>query len=189
MLDTLKEIDTQWFLWVNSHHTTAHDWTMWTFSQHWWWAAVLVLFFGFVTLCNEPRRWWLVLAAAVLCFLLADQGSVLIKNIVCRPRPCHALTDVYMFRTRCGGEYGFVSSHAANALALLTLLWMRYRRHTLAVLLMALWALTTCYSRIYLGKHYPGDVVCGALFGAVVGIVVYALTTTIEKKMKKSETK
>ena len=103
---------------------------------------------------------------------------------------CHALEDVRMFRTGCGGQYGFVSSHAANAFAIVTLLWLRYRRTaTWTVALMVLWAIATCYSRAYLGKHYPGDLVCGALFGMVVGLIVWWLTTMIEKKLHKCETK
>lgn len=191
MLDVLQQTDTQWFFWINSHHTTALDWTMWVLSQHWCFAAVLLLAFGFTTLRAEPRRWWLILLAIGLCFLLADQGSVqLFKNTVGRLRPCHALENVRMFRTGCGGQYGFVSSHAANAFAIVTLLWLRYRRTaTWAVALMILWAVATCYSRAYLGKHYPGDLVCGALFGMVVGLIVWWLTTMIEKKLHKCETK
>ena len=191
MLDVLQQTDTQWFFWINSHHTTALDWTMWVLSQHWCFAAVLLLAFGFTTLRTEPRRWWLILLAIGLCFLLADQGSVqLFKNTVGRLRPCHALEDVRMFRTGCGGQYGFVSSHAANAFAIVTLLWLRYRRTTTwTVTLMVLWAIATCYSRAYLGKHYPGDLVCGALFGMVVGLIVWWLTTMIEKKLHKCETK
>jgi undecaprenyl-diphosphatase len=191
MLDYLQQIDTEWFLWVNSHHNTVMDWTMWVLSQHWFFAAVLLMAFGLTTLRTEPRRWWLVLAAIGLCFLLADQGSVqLFKNTVCRLRPCHAIEDVRMFRTGCGGQYGFVSSHAANAFAIVTLLWLRYRRTaTWTVVVMLLWALATCYSRAYLGKHYPGDLLCGALFGIVVGLIVWWLLSLVEKKLHKCETK
>lgn len=191
MLDYLQQIDTEWFLWVNSHHTTALDWTMWVLSQHWCFAAVLLMAFGMTTLRTEPRRWWLVLAAIGLCFLLADQGSVqLFKNTVCRLRPCHAIEDVRMFRTGCGGQYGFVSSHAANAFAIVTLLWLRYRRTaTWTTVVMVLWATATCYSRAYLGKHYPGDLICGAMFGIVVGLIVWWLATLAEKKLHKGETK
>lgn len=191
MWETLQQIDTEWFLWVNSHHCTALDWVMWTLSQHWCFAVVLLLAFGLTTLRTEPRRWWLALLAIALCFLLADQGSVqLFKNTVCRLRPCHALDNVRMFRTSCGGQYGFVSSHAANAFAIVTFLFLRYRHKAkLATICMILWAFATCYSRAYLGKHYPGDLVCGALFGIVVGIVVWLVANFFEKKIHKSETK
>lgn len=182
MLETLKQIDTQWFLWVNSHHTTALDWVMWTLSQHWSWAIVLALAFGLLTLRREPRRWWLVLSGIVLCFILADQGSVhLFKETVGRLRPCHALEEVRMFHTHCGGQYGFVSSHAANAFAVVTFLILRYREKRWCVVLLTLWALVTCYSRAYLGKHYPGDLLCGALFGVIIGLVIWLLCKYIEK--------
>lgn len=191
MLEALLQFDTDVFRWINSHHCTAMDWTMWVLSQHWCMAVVLLIFFGLVTLRTEPRRWWLVLLAVGLCFLLADQGSVhLLKETVCRLRPCHALDDVRMFRTGCGGQYGFVSSHAANAFAVVTLLWMRYRKkNRLGVILLIVWAVATCYSRAYLGKHYPGDLVCGAMFGTVVGLIVWWVMNYFEKKMQKSETK
>lgn len=192
MLETLKEIDTQWFLWINSHHSTALDWTMWTLSQHWSWAVVIVLAFVLLTLRQESRRWWLVAVGVVLCFLLADQGSVLIKDTVCRLRPCHALEDVRMFRTHCGGQYGFVSSHAANAFAVALFFvqryWKRMKRQW-PLLLLIVWALATSYSRAYLGKHYPGDLVCGAILGCIIALIVWWLTDTIEKKLRKSETK
>lgn len=190
MIDALKQFDTEAFLWINSHHTTVLDWVLWTVSQHWCWAVVVLAAFGWLTLRNEPRRWWLVAAALGLCFLLADQGSVhLFKDTVCRLRPCHALEDVRMFHTHCGGQYGFVSSHAANALAIVTFLILRYRKQTWACILLVLWATVTCYSRAYLGKHYPGDLLCGALFGAVIGLVVWWLCAWIEKKLPTGETK
>ena len=193
MLETLNNLDTQWFWWINSHHCTAMDWVMWSLSQHWCMAAVIVLAFCLLTLRYEPRRWWIVLIGIALCFLLADQGSVqLFKNTVCRLRPCHALEDVRMFRTSCGGQYGFVSSHAANVFAVAMFLTLRYWKRVKRqwpLLLIALWAIATCYSRPYLGKHYPGDVICGAVFGAIIALIVWWVTAVIEKKFCKSETK
>lgn len=190
MLETLKQLDTEAFVWINSHHNPIADWVLWTLSQHWSWAIVLGLVFGLATMRQEPRRWWLVALAVGLCFLIADQGSVhLFKEQFHRLRPCHALDDVRMFHTRCGGLYGFVSSHAANALAIATFLCLRYRKKAWVVITLSIWALLTCYSRAYLGKHYPGDLLCGGLFGAVTGIVVFTLTTIIEKKSQSSGTK
>ena len=193
MLETLNNLDTQWFWWINSHYCTAMDWVMWSLSQHWCMAAVIVLAFCLLTLRYEPRRWWIVLIGIALCFLLADQGSVqLFKNTVGRLRPCHALEDVRMFRTGCGGQYGFVSSHAANMFAVAMFLMLRYwkrAKRQWPLLLIALWAIATCYSRPYLGKHYPGDVICGAVFGAIIALIVWWVTAVIEKKFCKSETK
>ena len=191
MLDTLLQFDTDLFRWVNGHHNTVLDWTFWTLSQHWCWLVVLLLAFTLITLRKEPKRWWLVLVGVALCFLLADQGSVhLFKDTVCRLRPCHVLDDVRMFRTHCGGQYGFVSSHAANAFAIVTFLWMRYRKVCRwGAVLMVVWAVLTCYSRAYLGKHYPGDLLCGALFGIVIGLIMWVVVNFFEKKLQKCETK
>lgn len=202
---SLVQTDTDLFLWINQHHCTAADWILWVASQGWSWAVVLVLTLALATLRKEPRRWWVVLLGIALCFLLADRTSVFIKYLVCRPRPCYALEGVRMFRTSCGGEYGFVSSHAANVFALSMFLTLRYRRslrhsHTrhLFPILMFLWAAVVGYSRPYLGKHYPGDVICGALLGVLLGTLVYFAAQLIDnishnaynqKKLSENETK
>ena len=127
------------------------------------WRAVVVLVLG-----------------VVLCFLLSARISVVcFKDVFCRLRPCHALDDVRMYRTSCGGLYGFVSSHAANVFSLALFLSLFYRRlpcsprRGLVVFLLFAWAFGVGYSRPDLGKHYPGDVLCGALLGLLVGTVVY----------------
>ena len=194
----LVQTDTDLFLWINQHHCTAADWILWVASQSWSWAIVLVVTIVFTTLRHEPRRWWLVLLGIVLCFLLADRTSVFIKYLVCRPRPCHALENVRMFRTTCGGAYGFVSSHAANVFSLAMFLVLRYCRslshsrilqrdntpyhkcHCLFPILIFLWACIVGYSRPYLGKHYPGDVICGGILGLLIGLCVYLVIQLID---------
>ena len=191
MIETLNNFDTQLFYLINGHHCTAMDWVMWVFTARWSWIIVIVAAFCFSTLRHEPRKWWIVLAGIALCFLLADQGSVqLFKNTVCRLRPCHALPDVHMFREGCGGLCGFISSHAANAFAIATFFCLRYwKRDKIVPVCMIVWACLTSYSRAYLGKHYPGDLICGALFGILVGIVILQVTSWTEKKLHKRETK
>lgn len=120
---------------------------------------------------------------------------MLFKDTVCRLRPCHALPDVHLFREGCGGQYGFVSSHAANAFALVMFFWFRYRRKNsstharIVPICLLVWAVLVCYSRIYLGKHYPGDILCGALFGLLVGWFVWWIINFFEKKFFIRETK
>ncbi|MBQ9473787.1 MAG: phosphatase PAP2 family protein [Bacteroidales bacterium] len=185
----MSGFDTTLFQWINSHHCTVADWVLWCASQGWSWAVVLLAVFVICTLRREPGRWWLVLAGIALCFLFADQLSATVfKPGFCRLRPCHALPDVRMFRTGCGGMYGFISSHAANVVACATFLAMRYRKAALSWL-MALWCLVVCYSRPYLGKHYPGDVVAGALVGFAIGATVCFIAAWAEGKITSSSTK
>ena len=189
-MSDLEQLDTSLFLWINRHHCEATDWVLWVSSQGWSWIVVILLAFSLTTLRREPRRWWLVLAGIGLCFLLADRISVLcFKDVFCRLRPCQTIEGVRMFRTSCGGLYGFVSSHAANVFALAMFLSLRFRNKGhhgwMFTLLIFLWAIVVCYSRPYLGKHYPGDVVCGAALGLCIGTVVYFAIQGIEKLIYK----
>jgi undecaprenyl-diphosphatase len=81
---------------------------------------------------------------------------------------------VHLFNGECGGLYSFVSSHATNAfnVALLSLLFIKKRWYSISIII---WALVIGYSRIYLGVHYPGDVLCGSLLGAFIGWGMYKL--------------
>ena len=205
MIDCLQRIDTHLFYWVNSHHAAWLDWPLWVASQGWSWAVVLTIAFLFLALRHERHTWgWLAVGIA-LCFLFSDRISVIcFKDVVCRLRPCHALDGVRMFHTNCGGQYGFVSSHAANVFALAIFLAMRYwraqrgsdgptdktgRQNSLFPILIMLWACVVGYSRPYLGKHYPGDVLCGALVGLGLGALVYFLTVKGEQRLAKRKEK
>lgn len=192
-MEWLNHIDTECFYWINHHHSTFTDWLMWIASQSWSWVIVILCIFVLLTLRQEPRRWWIVALGIAFCFLLSDRISVLcFKNVVCRLRPCHALEDVRMFRTTCGGLYGFISSHAANVFSLAMFFSLRYshgkfkhaflNRHSQVIvpLVLFMWALLVGYSRPYLGKHYPGDVLCGAIVGIALGAFVYFVIRKLE---------
>ncbi|MBQ6238111.1 MAG: phosphatase PAP2 family protein [Bacteroidales bacterium] len=199
-MERIIEIDKSVFWWVNSHHTDWLDWTMWVFSQSWSWLIVIVLAYYFTTIRHDRRSWLWVLAGIGVCILLADKISTdAIKDGVQRLRPCYELDGVRMFHTSKGGHYGFVSSHAANAFAVamfFSLLYggkrntgsgeqgaeSTYRSKALPYLLFA-WATVTGYSRAYLGKHYPGDIICGAFLGLGVGALVYFVISLIRRKI------
>lgn len=194
----LEQLDTRLFWWVNGHNNSVLDWLMWISSQHWCWLVVVVAVYLLVTMRHDRSGWLWVLLGIGLCFLLADQiSNNAIKEGVQRLRPCWALEEVRMFRTTKGGPYGFVSSHAANAFAIAMYFSLmyggrksnktgdseeRYRSPLLPYLLVG-WALIVGYSRAYLGKHYPGDVICGALLGLGVGAVVYFAISWIRRRM------
>jgi len=131
------------------------------------------------------RKFLIIILFIILAATLADQASVLVKNYVHRLRPCHepALEGlVHLVRGECGGLYSFVSSHATNSfdVALLSLLFIRKRWFSITIVL---WALVVGYSRIYLGVHYPGDVICGSILGALIGWSIYSLYVLTDNKI------
>ena len=104
-------------------------------------------------------------------------SSGLIKPWVCRLRPTHepALAGmVHLVNGYTGGMYGFVSSHAANTMACALLFSLLYK-NKYATIGLILWVALNCYSRMYLGVHYPGDIIGGLLVGALLAVLVYAL--------------
>ena len=142
-----------------------------------WIPLLLVLLF--ILLKNRPwREVLLFVVCLALVILIADRfSSGFCKPFFHRFRPSHepALEGlVDLVNDRRGGLYGFISSHAANTFAVCTFVALYLRRH-LATLTLILWACLSSYSRIYLGLHYPGDILVGALFGILTGLTMYGL--------------
>jgi undecaprenyl-diphosphatase len=131
------------------------------------------------------RKFFIILLFIILAATISDQISVLIKNLVHRLRPCHEPSLeglVHMVNGECGGLYSFVSSHATNSfdVALISLLFIRRRWFTISIII---WAIVIGYSRIYLGVHYPGDVLCGSILGASIGWSSYQLYSLTDNKI------
>lgn len=169
-------LDQQLFLFLNSLNSPFMDKVMYVITAKLTWVP---LYLALLYVFNKKlgRKFWLFLIIIGLSVLLADRGSVLIKNTVDRLRPCHEPSlegQIHLIGERCGGRYGFVSSHASNAfnVALLSLLVIRRKWYTISIVF---WALIVGYSRIYAGVHYPGDVICGSIYGALVGWSMYSL--------------
>lgn len=111
---------------------------------------------------------------------IADKLSVyLFKDVFMRLRPCHNPAIANLIHTiggACGGQYGFVSSHAANTFAFAFLVGLIFKKHyPKLIYYMFFWATMVSYSRIYVGVHYPGDVVCGAMLGVTVSWMVWKI--------------
>lgn len=177
MLEFLDNIDKQWLLALNNDYADFWDGLMFGFSEKLTWVP-LYLSLIFVIFKKWKQQGWWIIIALVLCIVIADQtASGILKDTVKRYRPSQDPElegMVEIVKNYKGGLYGFVSSHAANSfgLALLSSLIFRNRIYTIAIFS---WALVNAYSRIYLGVHYPGDILGGIIVGLLAGWLVYWL--------------
>lgn len=179
LLQLLNQWDTDLLLAINGWHNGYWDTFMYAFSGKWVWVPMYAALL-YVLARNLPWRttlWCLV--GVALCITFADQvGASLIRPWAERLRPANPenpISDlVHIVNGYRGGRYGFPSCHAANTFGLAFYLMLVVRRKALTGLLVA-WALVTCYSRAYLGVHYPGDLLAGALLGLAGAALCYTL--------------
>lgn len=188
MLSYLNDIDTSLFLFLNSFHSDFWDVVFVWITGKWSWVP---LYLFLVVLVAFKFKWkaLYVYMFIVLLIFIADKTSVyLFKEMFERLRPSHNddLADViYLVNDYRGGQYGFVSSHAANTFSLATFLGLLLRKYYKIMFpFLLLWATLVAYSRIYLGVHYPGDILGGAALGGVVGVFVYLLLKYLNQWFK-----
>ena len=184
MIDYLKHIDTELFLWLNNKHNTFFDFVMFWSTDKYTWIPFYILILYFVRR-KFHRRTSLVIALVPVLILLSDQISVHgFKEVFERYRPCHNLliqNQVHLI-AGCGGEFGFVSSHAANTFATALFLSLLFKKRNVTVLLF-IWASFVSYTRIYAGVHYPADVLGGAILGMAIAVIMAKLFYYLEHKI------
>ncbi len=185
MLEFLKQLDQDILLAINGLHTPWLDNLMMTFTHG---AAWLPFFLVIIGMLIYRYRWAAVtlLLLTAITILLTDQLSAsLIKPLVGRLRPSHnpQLEGIlHLVNGYRGGMYGFVSSHAANSFGVATFLWLASRQRIAWIWIMYVWAGLFAFTRIYLGVHYPSDIVVGALLGMAVGWFLFRLALHLPQK-------
>jgi len=177
LISTLNSWDTNLFLSINGCNSPFFDGFMYGVSYKLTWIPLYLSVLYIVIKQWKKESIWVILSL-VLCIVISDQiSSGLIKNLVQRLRPSHVEQlkgVIHLVNNYSGGQYGFVSSHSANAVgfALLSSLLFKRRTYTISIFT---WALLTAYSRIYLGVHYPLDVLGGALVGTLAALFCFWL--------------
>jgi undecaprenyl-diphosphatase len=184
-METLNRLDTDAFLWLNGRHLNWLDWVMyWISNREFWFPAyaALLVWLGWKFRRNAFGM-AVTLGAAVA---LSDQlTSSVLKPFFHRLRPCHEPTIerlVYVV-WECGGQFGFASSHAANAFSFATVLYLLLPQYSRYTRWLFAWAALISYSRIYVGAHYPLDLLAGAGVGTAAGVLCAIVYRFIQKKL------
>ncbi|GGK68246.1 phosphatase PAP2 family protein [Rufibacter glacialis] len=180
-MDELKAIDQALFLELNGYHNPFWDAVMVLISNKYVWFPFYGVLAGLLIYFNKRRGLLMVLCLGASVGLADFISSGILKPYFARLRPCHdqLINANVNFVDGCGGLYGFVSSHAANAFAVaIFVIFLLPKKQWVFKGLLLVWAMAISYSRVYLGVHYPGDITAGALIGvgtAWLSIYIYRL--------------
>jgi undecaprenyl-diphosphatase len=177
MLDTLEAIDRALLLKINSLHAPWLDTLMWYVSETWPTFLLVFIIAWFIFRRMRTKKAVEFLLGCLFTAICTDLSSNAMKHAVKRYRPTHNIeiqTKVRVLNQYMGGKYGFFSGHAANTFGVVTFIylsvsWIR-RKY---ILLISIYPFLVVYSRMYLGVHYPSDIIMGMIDGIFFGWLVY----------------
>ncbi len=178
MIEFLDALDKELFLFLNGFHSPFIDQVMFRLTNQLTW---IPLFLFIIYKLIKNFRWetlWILLGVAIVITLSDQLVSGFMKPFFERLRPSHAYdlqALVHTVNGYQGGLYGFASSHAANSFGIAVFLWQVTRDKIHWIWVMFAWAILFSYTRIYLGVHYPGDIITGGLLGAGFGYLTAVL--------------
>ncbi len=170
-------LDKELTLWLNSFHNSFFDIFFYLFTDRFIWLPLYLIIALFIVSRQGTRGIMTILFIVILIGCTDFISAGIIKPLFERLRPSHDGVLQYMIHVvncRRGGMYGFCSSHACNTFALATFFALMVRSKALSWTLF-IWAIVNCYSRIYCGVHFVGDIVCGAILGAIIAGIAYQI--------------
>lgn len=189
-MEKLAELDRELFLYLNNLGTERWDWLWIAISDKW---MAIPLYALLLYLIFRKFGWKPTIITMVVVTLLitaTDQLANLFKHGFERPRPCRqegVMEYARYVAERCG-RYGYFSAHAANSTGVAVFLSLLFKRHyPKLVIFLIFWAIVVSYSRIYLGVHYPGDVITGMIIGVLFGYLFYHLRKFLTLKILKKD--
>lgn len=187
-MDWQPVIDADWraLSFFNGSDSLFFDGFISTLTSGWTWLPLYVGWLYMVVKNNELSKVIAIISAVACCLLLTEvMAEGVVKPLVARPRPLNDLVlghTVDVVQGITASDYSFFSAHAANTMGL-ALFFCLLVRNTLFSLAMMLWTLVNGYTRLYLGMHFPFDVLTGFVWGAFVAIVVYAIYHFVERRL------
>ena len=189
-MEELSRLDKELLIYFNNLGSPEWDWLWIAISDKW----MAIQFYAILLFLVFRKFGWksTVLTMIVIALLITatDQLANLFKHGFERPRPCRAegvMDSIRYVAERCG-RYGFFSAHAANSTGVAIFLSLLFRKvYPKLAFLLVFWAIIVSYSRVYLGVHYPGDILVGMLVGIILGFLFYNLRKFVEQRFPFSE--
>lgn len=187
MLEKIEELDQQVFLFLNGLHNEFFDVVMYWITLKYTWFPFYGLLVIFLIWKYRLEGFYMVLAIGLVVALSDQFTSSFMKPYFVRLRPCYEpdLEETIHIVAGCGGKYGFASSHAANAFGFAAIVWLLLRNTYRHLGWLFVWAAVVSYSRIYMGVHYPVDIIIGGLCGFLFGWLIFWLYQLIISKGRK----
>ena len=186
MIEFLLNLDRDLLLLINGWNAPWLDSFMVTLTNGLKWSPLFLIVIGMMIYKFRWQSIVMLVFIALVIFLTDRISAGLIKPWIGRLRPSHepGLEGLlHLVNGYKGGLYSFVSSHAANAFGVATFLWLVLRKHIKWIWVMFIWAAIFSYTRIYLGVHYPFDILGGGVLGAIIGLLVYKIGRVMPKKL------
>jgi undecaprenyl-diphosphatase len=187
MLDQINNLDTKLFLYLNSLHDQSLDILMLALSYNKLFMLLLISTLVSFGIYYFKKSFLIAFLFCLLTFGLSDViSSKGFKDNFKRLRPCHQehlANKVHLAGKKCwGGKYGFLSSHASNSFAIAMFFWLLFRKKSKWFALLFIHAGMVSYSRVYLARHFPLDIICGAILGMTISYLVFQLYLKLLQK-------
>jgi len=183
-MNRFLDIDQSIFFLINGNHSPFWDEIMIFSTQAYTWAAFFILFLFFIFKKYKTKKGLVILLVLIIAVTFSDQFSTVVKELVKRFRPSHepSIENMVHSALKKGGLYGFFSAHASTSMVMAMFSSLIFRNKTYNLLVFS-WIFLIGYTRIYLGMHYPLDVIGGWIAGALIGYGFYKIIPFLEKHL------